>query len=185
VGASIVLICGPTSTGTANIYMLSSTALNILPGSGGGGGAVSSVFGRTGAVTAQTGDYTCAQVTGCVTNAVSSVFGRTGAVVAVSGDYTCTEVTGCVTGGGPAIAGSPVAPPASVTGFNIFGDSLGLGVGVQTSSQVYAQIFANALGLPINNNFSVDGAHQAAFLTQATGVTPSVATGSITIVGAN
>jgi hypothetical protein len=72
-----------------------------------------------------------------------------------------------------------------VTGFNIFGDSIGLGVGVQTSSQVYAQIFANALGLPINNNFSVDGAHQAAFLTQATGVTPSVATGSITIVGAN
>lgn len=34
--------------------------------SGGGGGAVSSVFGRTGAVTAQTGDYTAAQVTNAV-----------------------------------------------------------------------------------------------------------------------
>jgi len=33
-----------------------------------GGGAVSSVFGRTGAVAAQTGDYTAAQVTGAVTN---------------------------------------------------------------------------------------------------------------------
>jgi hypothetical protein len=32
--------------------------------SSGGGGAVSSVFTRTGAVTAQTGDYTAAQVTG-------------------------------------------------------------------------------------------------------------------------
>lgn len=30
----------------------------------GGGGAVSSVFGRTGAVTAQTGDYSAAQITG-------------------------------------------------------------------------------------------------------------------------
>lgn len=33
-------------------------------GSGGGGGAVSSVFGRTGAVTASTGDYSVSQVTG-------------------------------------------------------------------------------------------------------------------------
>lgn len=33
-----------------------------LPCGGGGGGAVSSVFGRTGAVTAQSGDYTKAQV---------------------------------------------------------------------------------------------------------------------------
>lgn len=32
---------------------------------GGGGGAVTSVFGRTGAVVATTGDYTCAQVTNC------------------------------------------------------------------------------------------------------------------------
>ena len=31
-----------------------------------GGGAVASVFGRTGVVTAQTGDYTCAQVTNCL-----------------------------------------------------------------------------------------------------------------------
>ena len=35
---------------------------------GGGGGAVNSVFGRTGTVTAQTGDYTAAQVTGAVPN---------------------------------------------------------------------------------------------------------------------
>lgn len=33
-----------------------------------GGGAVSSVFGRTGTVTAQSGDYTAAQVTGAVAN---------------------------------------------------------------------------------------------------------------------
>jgi hypothetical protein len=33
-------------------------------GGGTGGGAVSSVFGRAGAVAAQTGDYTVGQVTG-------------------------------------------------------------------------------------------------------------------------
>lgn len=32
---------------------------------GGGGGLVSSVFGRIGAILAQSGDYTCAQITGC------------------------------------------------------------------------------------------------------------------------
>ncbi|MGK3945516.1 hypothetical protein ABK046_45140, partial [Streptomyces caeruleatus] len=39
---------------------------------GGGGGAVSSVFGRTGAVTAQTGDYTVSQVTNAQTTALTS-----------------------------------------------------------------------------------------------------------------
>ena len=38
-------------------------------GSGGGGGAVSSVFGRTGAVVAAAGDYTVAQVTGAAADA--------------------------------------------------------------------------------------------------------------------
>ena len=38
-------------------------------GSGGGGGSVSSVFGRTGAVTASSGDYTVSQVTGAAVDA--------------------------------------------------------------------------------------------------------------------
>jgi hypothetical protein len=42
-----------------NMQMLSQPA----SGSGGGGGSVASVYGRTGAVTAQSGDYTTAQVT--------------------------------------------------------------------------------------------------------------------------
>ena len=75
---------------------------------------VTSVFGRTGAVVATSGDYTAAQVSydnsssGLLATEVqaaidevyaaipsvpvTSVFGRTGAVVAVAGDYTAAEV---------------------------------------------------------------------------------------------
>lgn len=78
-----------------------------------GGGAVSSVFGRTGAVAAQSGDYNSTQVNNAsgvagasvtaalntlassiaaLVTGVSSVFGRTGTVTAQSGDYTSTQV---------------------------------------------------------------------------------------------
>ncbi len=77
---------------------------------GGGGGAVDSVFGRTGTVDATTGDYTSDQVTNnsgvdgdsvsaalnnlsiAVNAKVASVFGRTGIVVATTGDYTANQV---------------------------------------------------------------------------------------------
>lgn len=51
------------ASGSVTVWLNPSPALNasLL---GGSGGAVSSVFTRTGAVTAQTGDYTVAQVTG-------------------------------------------------------------------------------------------------------------------------
>lgn len=81
---------------------------------GGGGGAVLSVFGRSGAVVGQAGDYDASQVandsgvSGATTadaldalagtiagllTGVSSVFGRAGAVVAAAGDYNTTQVT--------------------------------------------------------------------------------------------
>ena len=57
---------------------------------------VTSVFSRTGDITAQSGDYTCAEVTGCLTSApVTSVFGRTGSVTAQTGDYICLQISGC------------------------------------------------------------------------------------------
>jgi hypothetical protein len=83
-------------------------------GAGVGGSGVSSVFGRSGAVVANAGDYLASQVTatphGTIagTNvqtqlqqidarissaAISSVFGRTGAVVATAGDYLASQVT--------------------------------------------------------------------------------------------
>jgi len=85
-----------------------------------GSGVVSSVFGRSGDVSAAPGDYTAAQVTNAVDKTqsypnpawiasipwakitgapappVSTVFGRSGAVVAMGGDYTAAQVTNAV-----------------------------------------------------------------------------------------
>jgi hypothetical protein len=82
--------------------------------------AVTSIFSRTGAVVAATGDYTAAQITNAVDSTqaynnpawitalawnkivgapatgVSTVFGRAGDVVAAAGDYTVAQVTGAV-----------------------------------------------------------------------------------------
>lgn len=55
--------------GRINIVWQSDAAGNVsgnIPEPGAGGGAVASVFGRTGAVAAQAGDYTAAQVTNAV-----------------------------------------------------------------------------------------------------------------------
>jgi len=86
---------------------------SIDPDAGGGGGAVESVFGRTGAITAQASDYDAAQIdydntssglsatnlqdavdeiVGASGGLVSSVFGRTGAVVAAASDYDAAQV---------------------------------------------------------------------------------------------
>lgn len=50
-----------------NLYFC--TAANVWTQMSGGGGDVESVFGRSGAVTAQTGDYSFAQIAGTVTDA--------------------------------------------------------------------------------------------------------------------
>jgi hypothetical protein len=47
------------------------------------------------------------------TGLVTSVFSRTGAVVATSGDYTVSEVTGAAPLTSPALTGTPTAPTAS------------------------------------------------------------------------
>jgi hypothetical protein len=50
---------------------------------------------------------------GSAGGAVSSVFGRTGAVAAISGDYGVSQVTGAAPLASPALTGSPTAPTQS------------------------------------------------------------------------
>ena len=72
-------------------------------GGGGSVGAISSVFGRTGAITAQSGDYTTTQVTeganlyfttarAAAASPVQTVFGRAGAVAAAANDYNLSQI---------------------------------------------------------------------------------------------
>jgi len=71
-------------------------------GSGSGGGAISSVFGRTGAVTAQAGDYSVSQITGAAADA--AVVHNTG-TESVSGTKTFS--------GNVTVAGNLVVPQGS------------------------------------------------------------------------
>ena len=115
IAGSNVTISGSDNAGSDRVDVTVSAT-----GGGSGGGAVSSVFGRTGAVVAQAGDYSAYQVnnavdqtssytnppwilslawskiTGAPATGVSSVFGRSGAVVSATGDYTAAQVTNAV-----------------------------------------------------------------------------------------
>lgn len=92
-----------------------------------GGGPVNSVYGRTGNVVAQFGDYSAslvsndsatvpgASVADALDNIfaaippvapVDSVFGRIGAVVAMAGDYTSTQITNSSTVPGLTVTGA-------------------------------------------------------------------------------
>lgn len=58
------------------------------------------------------GDITLQPAAGA--GAVSSVFGRTGAITAQSGDYAVSEVTGAAPLASPVLTGTPAAPTAAV-----------------------------------------------------------------------
>lgn len=76
----------------------------------GGGGAVSSVFGRTGAVSSQPGDYTASEVTNAADKSSSSQQAFTGEVKAP--DFAIAGLTGATAAGryvGTTTSGAPVA----------------------------------------------------------------------------
>jgi len=75
----------PTGVQTIGWVENGGVRVSLAPASGSGGGAVGSVFGRTGAVTAATGDYSVSQVTGAAAD--SAVVHLAGAET-VSGSKT-------------------------------------------------------------------------------------------------
>jgi hypothetical protein len=64
---------------------------------------------------------------------VSSVFGRTGAVVAASGDYSVAQVTGAAPLASPTFTGTPVVPGYVATGTTINGHALSSNITVSAS----------------------------------------------------
>lgn len=82
-GATTVMIQDNRNPAGATFYQWNGSA---YAATGGGGSGVSTVFGRSGPnVIANTGDYACAQVTGCTNNGVPSLNGQTGAQSIISG----------------------------------------------------------------------------------------------------
>jgi hypothetical protein len=98
---------------------MNGTAFQTLVQTPGAGGTVLSVFGRGGAVVANFGDYTGAQVQATPFNtiagtnvqtqlqqidaritasAITTVFGRAGAVAGLAGDYTAVKITSTASG---------------------------------------------------------------------------------------
>ena len=112
---------------TGAVQCLHVDALGNITGTGldcgsGGGGAVSSVFTRTGAVVATTGDYTVAQVTGAAPLASPTFTGTVnisgiadGCALFVGGAFTSTG-TGCGATGGMVWPSGNGIPVVSSTG---------------------------------------------------------------------
>jgi hypothetical protein len=95
-------------------------------GSGGGGGGVSSVFGRTGAVVAGIGDYTVSQVTGAAADALVVHLANTETItgaktftsnITVSGNLLLPSANGYV----PAVGGMGLDTTAGLPVVNIAG----------------------------------------------------------------
>lgn len=108
-GSAAVMIQDNRNPSGATFYQWNGSAYAPT----GGSGAVSSVFGRTGAVGSQTGDYTCAQVTGCATSGIQSINADTSSAQTIvgTGGISCSTSGGVTTcnyagGAGSGVVGS-------------------------------------------------------------------------------
>lgn len=109
---------GPTAALSTNTTQLASTAF-VIANASGGGGSVASVFGRTGTVTAQTGDYTVSEITGAAALASPNFTGVPAAPTATPGTNstqiasTAFVATSFAPLASPSLTGVPSAPTAT------------------------------------------------------------------------
>ncbi|MGG6281782.1 hypothetical protein ACQ4M3_09450 [Leptolyngbya sp. AN03gr2] len=103
---------GVTSAANATGFVDSVVLRDFVTVAGGGGGAVASVFGRAGAVAAQSGDYNSDQITEGTTNLFHTLLraqtaARSAISVTGSGSYnSATGVISISAGGGGSVTGS-------------------------------------------------------------------------------
>lgn len=116
--------------------------------------------------------------------AVSSVFTRTGAVVAASGDYTVSQVTGAAPLASPALSGTPTAPTASALtdstqlATTAYAD---LAVGVETSRAETAEALKLALAGGTMSGAIAMGSNKVTGLTNGSGAQDAAAFGQIPV----
>lgn len=93
--ASFMNFCQVTNDpgNPSGAYVTANGAAYFLLQKAGGGGGVSSVFGRTGAVVAQAGDYSYGQISS-PPPMVNTFAGRSGAVVPSANDYGYSMLSG-------------------------------------------------------------------------------------------
>ena len=139
-----------------------------------GGGAVSSVFGRTGAVTAQSGDYTVAQVTGAAPLASPGFTGTPTAPTQSAGDnsfklattgyvrnemymaWTC-PVAGATTSG-VSYCNWTLPAGLTITGFDLAASTAPAGCSTYPTLQVWdgtanAEVGSYSVTMTSGNNF--------------------------------
>jgi len=155
------------------IYQCSSGSYGLL--SGGGGGAVSSVFGRTGGVVSASGDYTFAQIGSKpttlagygITDAVASFNGRAGVVAPQANDYTFAQIGSKPT----TLSGYGITDAAALSHTHTatqISDSTSVGRALLLASDAAAQ--RNALGLGAADGPTFGGLTLNGALTGAHGV---------------
>lgn len=126
IGSKFLMLCGSAPTdGQAAVYSGSAGCWQPGAASSGGGGAITSVFGRTGDVTPQSGDYNTSQITENVAALYFTASRARGAVAAITpvvydaatGSFSCpTCLVSAGTIGGNDLTGTWASPAVARVG---------------------------------------------------------------------
>jgi hypothetical protein len=110
---TLAYLASPNFTGTVTIPIAAITTLSSNPNFTGAPTSTTPLTADNSGRIATTAYVQAQGYLTAATSLVASVFGRTGAIIAVSGDYTVAQVTGAAPLVSPAFTGTPTAPTAA------------------------------------------------------------------------